>query len=181
MDEVRIDLRKIGEDERQKREQQEWLLFRLNHTFYLDPGYKELMRELFAGKIGENSFVKAPLSGAELSNISIGNGVYVNSNLLAMARGGIVIEDDVQIAANVQLITNNHDLYDRQVLTCQPIVLKKGAWIGAGVTILPGITIGKYAVIGAASVVTHDVGNYEVVVGNPAKCIKRLEPKKFEV
>jgi len=167
MDEVRIDLRKIGEDERQKREQQERLLFRLNHMFYLDPGYKELMRELFAGKIGENSFVKAPLSGAELSNISIGNGVYVNSNLLAMARGGIVIEDDVQIAANVQLITNNHDLYDRQVLTCQPIVLKKGAWIGAGVTILPGITIGKYAVIGAASVVTHDVGDYEVVVGNP--------------
>ena len=55
MDEVRIDLRKIGEDERQKREQQEWLLFRLNHTFYLEPGYKELMRELFAGKIGENS------------------------------------------------------------------------------------------------------------------------------
>ena len=50
---------------------------------------------MFAGKIGENSFVKAPLSGAELSNISIGNGVYVNSNLLAMARGGIVIEDDV--------------------------------------------------------------------------------------
>lgn len=181
MDEVRIDLRKIGEDERQKREQQEWLLFQLNHTFYLEPGYKELMRELFAGKIGENSFVKAPLSGAELSNISIGNGVYVNSNLLAMARGGIVIEDDVQIAANVQLITNNHDLYDRQALTCQPIVLKKGAWIGAGVTILPGITIGKYAVIGAASVVTHDVGDYEVVVGNPAKCIKRLEPEKFEV
>lgn len=181
MDEVRIDLRKIGEDERQKREQQERLLFRLNHTCYLDPGYKELMRELFAGKIGENSFVKAPLSGAELSNISIGNGVYVNSNLLAMARGGIVIEDDVQIAANVQLITNNHDLYDRQVLTCQPIVLKKGAWIGAGVTILPGITIGKYAVIGAASVVTHDVGDYEVVVGNPAKCIKRLEPDTFEV
>ena len=98
-----------------------------------------------------------------------------------MARGGIVIEDDVQIAANVQLITNNHDLYDRQVLTCQPIVLKKGAWIGAGVTILPGITIGKYAVIGAASVVTHDVGDYEVVVGNPAKCIKRLEPEEFEV
>jgi len=110
-DEVRIDLRKIGEDERQKREQQEWLFFRLNHTFYLEPGYKELMRELFAGKIGENSFVKAPLSGAELSNISIG----------------------------------------------------------------------KYAVIGAALVVTHDVGNYEVVVGNPAKCIKRLEPEKFEV
>ena len=147
----------------------------------LDIQGKPLTSEAFAGKIGENSFVKAPLSGAMLSNISIGNGVYVNSNLLAMARGGIVIEDDVQIAANVQLITNNHDFYERQVLTCRPIVIKKGAWIGAGATILPGITIGRYAVVGAASVVTHDVGDCEVVAGNPAKCIRRLEAERFEV
>ena len=47
--------------------------------------------------------------------------VFINSNLLAMARGSITIEDDVQIAANVQLLTNNHDPYDRAVLTCKPI------------------------------------------------------------
>lgn len=60
-----------------------------------------------------------------------------------MARGGIMIGDNVQIAGNVQLLSNNHDPYDRQILTCKPVVIKDGAWIGAGATILPGVTIGK--------------------------------------
>ena len=54
-----------------------------------------------------------------------------------MARGGITIEDDVMIAGNVQLLSNNHDEYDRQILICKPILIKKGTWIGAGVSILP--------------------------------------------
>lgn len=57
---------------------------------------------------------------------------------------------------------------------------KKGAWIGAGASILPGICIGRYAVVGAASVVTKDVPDYTVVVGNPAKVIKSLDPTRFE-
>ena len=97
-----------------------------------------------------------------------------------MARGGITIEDDVMFAANVQLLSNNHDEYDRQVLTCKPIIIKKGAWIGAGVTILPGVTIGKYAIVGAGAVVTKDVGDYEVAVGIPAKVVKTLDKEKFE-
>ena len=97
-----------------------------------------------------------------------------------MARGGITIEDDVQIAANVQLISNNHDPYDRQVLTCKPVLIKKGAWIGAGASIMPGICVGKHAIVGAASVVTHDVPDYAVAVGNPAKVIKMLDKEKFE-
>ncbi len=111
--------------------------------------------------------------------MKIGKRVFINSNLLAMARGGITIEDDVQIAANVQLLSNNHDIYDRQVLTCKPILIKEGVWIGAGASILPGICIGKHAIVGAASVVTKDVPDYAVVVGNPAKIIKMLDPEKF--
>jgi hypothetical protein len=49
-----------------------------------------------------------------------------------MSAGGITIEDDVQIAANVQLISNNHDPYDRMVIICKPVLIKKKAWIGAG-------------------------------------------------
>ena len=71
-------------------------------------------------------------------------------------------------------------MYDRQILTCRPIVIKDGAWIGAGATILPGVTIGRSAIIGAASVVTHDVGDYEVAVGSPARIIKKLDPEKFK-
>ena len=155
------------------------LAFKLNHTLPMSEEYIEIMNEIFKGRIGEGSVVMAPLLGVWFNNITIGKNVYINSNFLAMARGGITIEDDVQIAANVQLLTNNHDEYDRAVLTCKPILIKQGAWIGAGATILPGITIGKYAIVGAASVVTHDVGDYEVVVGNPARVMKTLESERF--
>ena len=77
--------------------------------------------------------------------------VYINADCLMMARGGITIEDDAQLAANIQLLTNNHDLYEREILPCKPILICKGAWIGAGVTVLPGIRIGKHAVVGAAA------------------------------
>ena len=120
-----------------------------------------------------------PLYGAALEELRVGDRVFINNNLLAMARGGITIEDDVQIAANVQLLSNNHDPYDRQVLTCRPVRICKGAWIGAGASILPGVTVGRHAIVGAASVVTHDVGDYEVVAGNPAKCIRKLDPDRF--
>ena len=79
---------------------------------------------------------------------------------------------DVQIAANVQLLSNNHDPYDRQVLTCRPVRICKGAWIGAGASILPGVTVGRHAIVGAASVVTHDVEDYAVVAGCPAKTLR---------
>ena len=123
------------------------------------------------------------LDGFHKLIIDAGNvkkGVFINSNLLAMARGGITIEDGAQIAANVQLISNNHDSYDLAVLTCKPVLIKKAAWIGAGATILPGVSVGKHAVVGAASVVTKDVPDYAVAVGNPAKVIKYLDPDQFE-
>ena len=97
-----------------------------------------------------------------------------------MARGGITIEDNVMIAANVQLLSNNHDEYDRQILICKPILIKKGAWIGAGVSILPGITVGKYAIVGAGAIVTKDVPDYAVAVGTPARVVKTLDKNKFK-
>ena len=64
-------------------------------------------------------------------------------------------------------------------MTCRPIVIKDGAWIGAGATILAGVTIGKFAILGVASVFTHDVDDYEVTVGSPTKAIKTLDKDKF--
>ena len=80
------------------------------------------------------------------------------------------------IATNVQLISNNHNLYERQVITCKPVHIGKNAWIGAGATILPGVTVGDNAVVGAASVVAKDVAPDTIVVGNPAKFIKAIPP-----
>ena len=65
------------------------------------------------------------------------------------------------------------------MLLCEKIIIKKGAWIGAGASILPGVTVGKYAIVGAGAIVTKDVPDYSVVVGTPAKVVKKLDKDKF--
>ena len=155
-------------------------IFKLNQTMPYTDEYFALLKETFGENLGANSVVNAPIQGVCFDRIKIGNNVFINSNALFMARGGVTIEDNVQIAANCQFLTNNHDPYERQVLLCKPILIQKGAWIGAGATIMPGISVGKYAIVGAASVVTHDVPDYAVVVGNPARVIKELDKTKFK-
>lgn len=81
---------------------------------------------------------------------------------------------------NAQLISNNHDPYDLNVLTCKPVEIGAYAWIGAGATVLPGVRVGCHAVIGASSVVTKDVPDYAIAVGNPARVIKMLDKEKFQ-
>ena len=115
-----------------------------------------------------------PVTVVRGKSVKIGRNVVVMNNSLFMAAGGITIEDDVMVAANVQLISNNHDLYDHPVITCKPVLLKRNCWIGAGSTILPGVTVGENAVVAAGAIVTKDVEDNTVVGGNPAKLIKRL-------
>ena len=179
MDFERVDMDELPAEELEKYARQGELIFKLNHTMPMTPEYDEILKELFGENLGENSRVMAPISGAALDKLVIGDNVFINSNCLAMARGGITIEDDVMLAANVQLLSNNHDEYSRNVLLCKPIHIKKGAWIGAGATILPGVTIGEYAIVGASAVVTKDVGDYEVVAGVPARVMKTLDKDKF--
>ena len=178
--ETAVDIRKITPDELELGMKQTELLFRLNHTLPRSGEYFTALKELFGNNIGEGSYIAPPLSGAAIERLKIGSNVFINSNLLAMSRGGITIEDDVQIAGNVSLLSNNHDLYDRQILLCKPILIQKGAWIGAAVSILAGVSIGRYAVVGAGSVVTKDIPDYCVAVGNPAKVIKELDKNRFE-
>ena len=174
-----VDARKVDPEMRKLGMKFTQLTFKLNHTMPGTDDYFSTLKELFGDRLGEGSFLAAPLTGAALNMLTIGKNCFINSNLLAMARGGITIEDNVQIAANVKLLSNNHDPYDRQILICKPILIRQGAWIGAGATITPGVTIGRYAIVGASSVVTHDVGDYEVVVGNPARVIRTLDQEKF--
>ena len=179
MEELRVDMRERTADEQKMYDRQAQLMFKLNHTMPRTDEYNEVLKELFGENLGEGSYVAAPINGAAMEKLVIGKRCFINGNLLAMSRGGITIGDDVQIAGNVQLLSNNHDPYDRQILTCKPIVIKDGAWIGAGASIMSGVTVGKHAIVGAASVVTHDVPDYGVVVGSPAKVIKMLDPEKF--
>ncbi|WP_405303984.1 acyltransferase [Methanobrevibacter sp.] len=180
MDFERVDMREITPEEMAEAGRMAETVFKLNHTMQNTDEYNNLLKELFGDNLGENSRIMPPIAGAAFDHIKIGDNVFINSNSLLMARGGITIEDDVMFAANVQLLSNNHDEYDRQVLTCKPIHIKKGAWIGAGASILPGVTVGKYAIVGAGAIVTKDVGDYEVAVGVPAKVVKTLDKDKFD-
>ncbi|MDO4198853.1 MAG: DapH/DapD/GlmU-related protein [Erysipelotrichaceae bacterium] len=176
----RVDLRKADPKDREFWARQGQLAYIYNHTMPGTPEYDKAMRDIYGDNFGENSFIAAPISGVCFDRIKMGKNSHINGGSLCMARGGITIGDNVQVASNAQLITNNHDEYERMVLTCKPILIDDGAWLGAGVTVLPGVRIGKHAIVGAASVVTKDVPDYAVAVGNPAKVIRMLDPKKFE-
>lgn len=174
MEEVRIDMRKPEEADPAEGVRCAQLCFKINHTMPMTEEYNRLVSELFMGNIGERSRIMPPLTVVRGNSVKIGRNVVVMNNSLFMAAGSITIEDDVMVAANVQLISNNHDLYDHQILTCKPVRLKHNCWIGAGATILPGITVGENAVVAACAVVTKDVEDNTVVGGNPAKVIKRI-------
>lgn len=173
MEEIRIDVRKQTASELELARTQSQLLFRFNHTMPATDEYERLMKELFPD-MGEGSRISTPLTGVRFHQVRIGKDVIVMPGCLMMSAGGITIDDGAMIAANVQLISNNHDLYERQIITCKPVHIGKNAWIGAGATILPGVTVGDNAVVGAASVVTRDVAPDTIVVGNPARFIKRI-------
>lgn len=174
MEEFRIDMRKPEEADPAEGVRCAQLCFKINHTMPMTEEYNRLVSELFMGNIGERSRIMPPLTVVRGNSVKIGRNVVVMNNSLFMAAGSITIEDDVMVAANVQLISNNHDLYDHQILTCKPVRLKRNCWIGAGITILPGITVGENAVVAACAVVTKDVEDNTVVGGNPAKVIKRI-------
>jgi len=108
---------------------------------------------------------------------SIGKNVFINHDCSFLDIGGISIEDDVLIGPKVSLITESHPLSpaERKALTVKPIVIKRNAWIGAGATILPGVTVGENAVVAAGAVVNKDVPANTVVAGVPAKVVRTLE------
>lgn len=174
MDALRIDVSAQTREELELAREHARLIFQLNHTDPTTGEYENILRKIFPD-MGEGSAVHAPLTAVRPHMVKIGKNVVIMNNCLMMAAGGIIIEDNVMIAANVQLISNNHDLENRRIITCLPVRICRDAWIGAGATILPGVTIGENAVVGAAAVVTKDVEANVMAVGNPARVIRRLK------
>jgi acetyltransferase-like isoleucine patch superfamily enzyme len=151
--------------------------------------FKSSMRKLCVKKFkhfGEGSEFRPGAYAEACSKISIGNNVVIRPGTFLFADpteggGAIVIEDKVSIGAGVHFYTNNHEfsdtsqtIYDQgypKPTESDSVILRIGCWIGAGTIILPGVTIGRNAVVGAGSVVTKDVRAFTVAVGNPAKTI----------
>ena len=134
----------------------------------------ELENELFGGTQGTGTFITPPMFIDCGSEVHLGKNVYINHNLTMMSLGGITIDDGVMIGPGTSLLTVNHEPKNIRVVMTKPIHIKKNAWIGGFVRILPGVTIGENAIVGTGSVVTKDVPDNTVVVGVPAKAVKTI-------
>lgn len=179
MEEVRIDLRVQSEERKKESIRSTQLCFQINHTMPMTEECQALINELFNHTLGEGTRINPPIFINLAENVKIGKNVVIMNGFQCMSAGGLVIEDDVRISLNCTIATNNHDFYDRDVLTCKPVRIKRNAWLGVNVTILPGVTIGENAIIGAGAVVTKDIPDNAVAVGNPAKVVKYLDAEKF--
>lgn len=142
----------------------------------------KICKKKFAS-FGENCQFRPGAYAVNCSNIFIGRNVVIRPGTMLFAvpgAGRIVIEDNVLIGSCTHVYVSNHQYSDpNKPITQQghmkpkPVILKSGSWIGANVTILPGVTVGKNSVVGAGSIVTKDVPDFTVVAGNPARIIKR--------
>ena len=153
---------------------------KLNTSFHNDEEVRRILSELMGYEIDPSTTVKLPFYTDFGQFTRIGKNVFVNFGCSFMDRGGITIEDHALIGPQVRLITENHAIEpaDRDIITSKEIVIKQRAWIGAGATILPGVTIGENSIVGAGAVVTTNVPPNTIVGGIPAKVIKKIEPKK---
>lgn len=135
-----------------------------------------IFSELIGKKLDDTFFMIPPFYSDFGENINIGKNVFVNHACTFMDRGGITLEDNVLIGPKVNLITTNHPINpaERRATISQPIIIKKGAWIGVGATILPGVTIGENSIVAAGAVVSKDVSDNTIVGGIPAKFIKSI-------
>ena len=152
------------------------LVAKLNASGDVDE-LRQLLSEMTGTQIDASTTVFAPFHTNVGIFIRIGKNVFINHDCTFLDIGGITIEDEVMIGPKVSLITEEHPLNpaERKALLVKPVVIKRNAWIGAGATILPGVTVGENSVVAAGALVTKDVPTNTVVAGIPAKVIKTLE------
>jgi len=137
---------------------------------------RHCLSEIVGTPIDKSTTVFAPFYTNFGRHIRLGKGIFINHACSFLDLGGITIEDNVQIGPRVNITSENHPLdpANRKSLDLKPVVIKRNAWIGAGATILPGVTIGENSVVAAGAVVNKDVPANTVVGGVPAKIIKTI-------
>jgi acetyltransferase-like isoleucine patch superfamily enzyme len=138
---------------------------------------RERLSELIGSTIDKSSTVFVPFHTNFGKHIKIGKNVFINHACSFLDLGGILIEDNVLIGPRVNLVTENHpvDPTKRNHLDLKSIVIKRNAWIGAGATILPGVTVGENSIVAAGAVVNKDVPANTIVGGVPAKVIRPIQ------
>ena len=151
----------------------------LNCQYHTPEEIREIMGRLTGKKIDDSFRLFPPFYTDFGKNITIGKDVFINSGCHFQDQGSITIGDGSLIGHNVVLVTINHDLNPKENRKNHyaPIKIGSHVWIGSNATVLPGVTVGDWAVIAAGAVFTKDVPARTVVGGVPAKILKAV-PKE---
>lgn len=135
-----------------------------------------MLRQMFA-EVGEGCYIESPFyANFGGHHVHLGNNVYTNFNLTLVDDTHIYIGDCTMIGPNVTIATAGHPiepgLRSRGLQYNMPVHIGKNCWLGAGVIVMPGVTIGDNTVIGAGSIVTRDIPANVVAVGNPCRVMR---------
>ena len=136
------------------------------------------MKEMFA-ECGDNCYIELPFrANWGGHHVHFGSGIYANSNLTIVDDGHVYVGDKVMFGPNVTIATANHPieptLRAKGLQYNKDVYVGENTWIGAGVIIVPGVRIGKNTVIGGGSVVTKDIPDNVVAVGNPCRVLREV-------
>ena len=144
----------------------------------------EMLKEMFA-EIGEGCYIEPPFrANFGGKHIHFGKNVYANFNLTLVDDTHIYVGDCTMFGPNVTIATAGHpilpELREQGYQFNMPVRIGKNCWLGAGVIVLPGVTIGDNTVIGAGSIVTKDIPANVVAVGNPCRVLRPIGEKDRE-
>ena len=156
-------------------------IYRFNN---LEPGNPEegekLLKEIL-GKTGENITIEAPFHCDYGYNIEVGENFFANYNFTVLDVGKVRIGANAQIAPNVSIYTAGHPVHPDSRNSGYEygieVTIGDNVWIGGNACIMPGVTIGNNVVIGAGSVVTHDLPDNVIAVGNPCRVVREITEK----
>lgn len=137
-----------------------------------------LFRRLLGAQLGPHTTIESHVRITAPARLVTGEWVYVNAESLLDSSGGLVLEDRVAIGPHVCIVTTTHALgpsHERSGRRIhRPVRIGRGSWLGARVTVLPGVTIGAGCVVGAGAVVNRDLAPNGLYVGNPARRVRDL-------
>jgi len=153
-------------------------LLRLYNLTEAAPEQQSVLQRLL-GQVGQDSIIWPPFYCVYGRNISLGDHVFLNVLCTILDCNEVRIGHHVMIGPNVQIYTAAHLLEaeprNQGLEVAKPILIEDNVWIGGGAILLPGVRIGRNAVVGAGAVVTCDVSANTVVAGNPARVIREIE------
>jgi maltose O-acetyltransferase len=154
------------------------LVERFNATSVTEAAERRRLLDELLGEFGEDAEIKPPFQCDYGFTISVGARTFMNYGTVILDEVPVTIGADVQIATNVQLLTATHPLEagPRRAgwESAEPISIGDGAWLGGGVIVCPGVTIGEDTVVGAGSVVVRDLPPRVLAVGNPCRPVRDL-------